>query len=348
MAKKKEISTETRAQINILRKIGKTYREIAQMLKISKGAVQAAVERFRETGQNTNKIRSGRKRKTTQRIDNKIYAISKADRFKSATKIRAEINEDLDKPVSLTTVKRRLREKGMIGRIAARKPYLRPQNKEKRLNFAKEHIDWTVDQWKSVLWTDESKFQLFGSNRRQYVRRKMNERFKESCLLPSVKHGGGSVMVWGCFCYDGVGSLMKIEGIMKKENYHNILQRQAIPSGIHLIGHGFIFQQDNDPKHTSKLCLKYLEQKQQAGLLKIMRWPPQSPDINPIELLWDELDRRVRDLQPTSLSGLWDCLKDAWEKIEVQTLHKLVERLPKICTAIVKAKGGHIQENRLK
>lgn len=311
MAKKGEISIEKRAQIIILQKTGKSYREIAKLLKVSKSSVHDAIKRYRETGKNTNRERPGRPRKTSQRTDNKMYAISKADRFKTATQIRAEINEDLDPPISRTTVSRRLNEKGMIGRVAVRKPLLRPINKEKRLKFAKQHVDWTIDDWKSVLWTDESKFELFGSHRRQYVRRKVNERFKKECILPTVKHGGGSVMVWGCFTHAGVGDLIRIEGIMKKEQYHNILQRHAIPSGTNLIGEGFIFQQDNDPKHTSRLCAGYLKRKKEAGLIDILEWPPQSPDLNPIELLWEELDRRVRDLRPTSVTGLWDCLKRA-------------------------------------
>lgn len=330
-----------------MQKTGKTYREIANILKISVKSVHTAVKRFRETGQNINRKRSGRPRKTNQRIDNKIYAISKADRFKSASTIRAEINEDLDSKISRQTVSRRLIEKGMIGRVAVKKPLLRSANKKKRLEFAKSHVDWTIDQWKSVLWTDESKFELFGSHRRQFVRRKVNERFKKECILPTVKHGGGSVMIWGCFSYAGVGQLVKIDGILKKEQYHNILKSHAIPSGINLIGRGFIFQQDNDPKHTSKLCAGYLERKKESGVCDIMEWPPQSPDLNPIELLWEELDRRVRNLKPTSLPGLWNCLKEAWSNIEQQTLEKLVERMPKLCRAVIKAKGGHFQENRL-
>ena len=78
-----------------------------------------------------------------------------------------------------------------------KKKVLRQVNKQKRLKFAQEHVDWTIDPWKSVLWTDESKFELFGSHRRQYVRRKVYERFKPDCIVPTVKHGGGSVMVWG-------------------------------------------------------------------------------------------------------------------------------------------------------
>jgi hypothetical protein len=81
-------------------------------------------------------------------------------------------------------------------------------------------------------------------------------------------------MVWGCFGGTAVGDLHKIDGKLVKEGYKAILQRHAIPSGLRIIGRGFVFQQDNDPKHSFKLCQKYLEQKERAGLLKVMLWPP--------------------------------------------------------------------------
>ena len=122
-----------------------------------------------------------------------------------------------------------------------------------------------------MLWTDESKFEIFGSKRRMYCRRKSDEQHAPQCVKPTVKFGGGSVMLWGCFCYASVGTLVKIEGKMRKEDYHRILQRSAIPSGIDLIGEGFVFQQDNVPKHTSKLCTNYLRSKGSARTLKFMK-----------------------------------------------------------------------------
>lgn len=163
-----------------------------------------------------------------------------------------------------------------------------------------------------------------------------------------MKHDGVSVMVWGCFGYARVGKIVKIEGIMKKEQYHNILQRHAVPSGTELIDCNFVFQQDNDPRNTSHYCTNYLQQKQRDGVLQILKWPPQSPDLNPTELLWDELDRRVRDLKPTNLNSLWDYIKDAWNNMKSQTLQKHVEKKPKICAEVIKAKGDQFQENRLK
>ena len=87
-------------------------------------------------------------------------------------------------------------------------------------------------------------------------------------------NGGGSIQMWGCFSYDGVGNLYKINNNLTKEKYHSILQRHAIPSGIRLCGQEFMLQQDNDPKHTSKLCSSYLKSKEQKGVLSAMDFPP--------------------------------------------------------------------------
>lgn len=348
MAPKAQISLEKRSQIEILRKVGKTMRQIADIVGVSKGGVENTLKRLDQTKSNIDRKRSGRPKKTTANVDRRILMISKRNRFKTAPEIRAEINETLLNPVSVTLVKNRLMKNGYVGRVAVKKPLLRPVNRRKRLAFAQKHKNWTIDQWKSVLWTDESKFELFGNKRRQYVRRKQGERFKSQCIAPTVKHGGGSVMLWGCFSYDGVGDLVKIDGIMRKEDYHRILQRSAIPSGIGLNGYGFTFQQDNDPKHTSKLCQNYLRSKEEEGVLEVMEWPPQSPDLNPIELLWEELDRQARTMCPTSEKSMFDCLKAAWDNLEAVKLQKLVERLPRICAVIIKARGGHIDEKTLR
>lgn len=347
MGKSNQISKEKRAQIVILSQAGSSQRKIAQFVGVSKTTVQYTLQRYAETGSYADRKRSGRPKKTTSSDDRRIQVISKRSRMKTVPDIRAEINESLPQPISESTVTRRLHEIGLYGRVAAKKPLLRPQNIRKRLKWAEEHSNWSMDKWKQVLWTDESKFEIFGNKRRAFCRRKPGERYKPDCVKPTVKFGGGSVMVWGCFCYDGVGDLKKIDGIMRKEDYHRILQHNVLPSGTGLIGKGFVFQQDNDPKHTSKLCTTYLKAKERAGALKIMEWPPQSPDANPIELLWEELDREVRKLCPTSETHLWECLKTAWGRLRATTLQKLVERMPRICAAIIKAKGQHIDEKRL-
>lgn len=169
------------------------------------------------------------------------------------------------KSVSKTTVARALKSCKMFGRVGAKKPLLRKENIKKRLKFALEHKNWTIQQWSKVLWSDESKFELFGSKRRTFIRRTHHERFHSSCVIPTVKHGGGSVMVWGSMCSSGTSKLHRIVGTMDGQMYHSILSRRAIPAGKKLIGNGFIFQQDNDPKHKTIRNMKYLSNKTNDG-----------------------------------------------------------------------------------
>jgi hypothetical protein len=95
-----------------------------------------------------------------------------------------------------------------------------------------------------------------------------------------VKHGGGSVMVWGCFGGNRVGDLIKIDGIMKKEHYLEILKNHGVSSGTRIIGRGFAFQEDKDPKQSYTLCRNFLNKKQNQKAIKMMEWPPQSPQLN--------------------------------------------------------------------
>lgn len=154
------------------------------------------------------------------------------------------------------------------------------QDRQKRLVWAKELKEQTLNQWKSVLWSEDSKFKTFGSIHRVFVRRRKGKQMDTSCLVPTVKHGGGGVMVWGCFSGDTVGDLFQIDGTLNQHGYHTILQWHAIPSCLCLVEPSFIFQQDNDPKHTSRVCKGGLTKKEVDSELHQMTWPPKSPDQN--------------------------------------------------------------------
>ena len=91
----------------------------------------------------------------------------------------------------------------------------------------------------------ESKCKIFGSNRRAFVRHRVGERMISACVVPTLKHGGG-VMVLGCFAGDAVSDLFRIQGTLNQHGYHSILKRYAIPFGLHLVGLSFVFQQNND------------------------------------------------------------------------------------------------------
>lgn len=111
---------------------------------------------------------------------------------------------------------------------AKEKPLLTQKQKKKRLSWAKEHLNWTPRQWDSVIWSDESRFQLcVGSQKNRVVRRK-SEAFKAQCLKRSVKYPA-SIMVWGCMSGRGVGQLHFAEGIINASKYQKILENDLLP-----------------------------------------------------------------------------------------------------------------------
>ena len=136
--------------------------------------------------------------------------------------------------------------------MVKRKPIIVERNQKKRQEFARQHVMKDMDFWKRVMFCDESQFKIFGSNCRQFVWRKPNETLNKINLQPTVKRGGGGVMVWGCMSASGVGNLHFIEGKVEKYGYLQILRDNVKVIEEKLgIQDSFVFYQDNDPKHAS-------------------------------------------------------------------------------------------------
>ncbi|GFX23628.1 transposable element Tc1 transposase [Trichonephila clavipes] len=226
----------------------------------------------------------------------------------SAPKISASTSNTLGRSVSAETVRRILRKAGYNGRVARKKA-----------------LNW-----------NESKFNIFGSDGRRMVWRKPNTSRHPKHTIPTVKHGGGSVMVWGCMAASGVGKLVFLDGIMYKMAYLNILQNNLKESADKLgLGSNFIFQQDNDPKHTVFVAREWLL----YHCRNQHNTPPQSPDLNVIENLWSHLESAVQKHQITSKEQLKSVLQEEWLNISPETTRHFVESMPRRLEAVISAKG---------
>lgn len=337
MGRKQKETTESERKIILeLHKKSKSYAEIAEIVKRSRFTVASIVRRYKGSSDVTSFPRTGRPRKLTAREETNIIRKIKKNPKTTSTELAAECLEELGKEIHPKTVRRTLQLAGYSSRIARKKPLISKVNKTKRLNFAKEYINKTEDFWDGVLFSDESKFNIFQSDGRIRVWRKPNTELEKNNVVRTVKHGGGGVMVWGCMAASGVGNLVFIDGTMDKTVYLNILKENLLQSVEKLgLGDRFYFQQDNDPKHTANIVRMWIIH----HVPHILPTPPQSPDMNPIEHLWDELGRRVQKRHITSKTQLKEVLLQEWQNIGADVTKKLVHSMPRRLKEVISKKG---------
>ena len=144
--------------------------------------------------------------------------------------MKAVIETEFGIIISEQTVRRRLHEAGFKGRVARKKPYIDKTNRMKCIQYAKKYREKPLCFWDRVLWTDDSNFNLFGSDRRVMVWQTPQKTFDPTRTVPTVKHGGRNVKCWGCISSSGVGNLVFIDGNMTGEICRAILQGNLFES----------------------------------------------------------------------------------------------------------------------
>ncbi|KAI4883442.1 hypothetical protein NFI96_005677 [Prochilodus magdalenae] len=174
--------------------------------------------------------------------------------------------------VSTVTVGNTLRPHSLKSCMARKAPLLKPAHVQARLKFAHDHLDDPEEAWEKVLWSD-------GLNSTRRVWRTKNDEHHPKNTIPTVEHGGGGIMLWGCVSAHGTGRLHCIKERRTGAVYWEILGNNLLPS-VRAVktGRGWVFQHDNDPKHTARITEEWLCKKH----IKVLEWPSQSPDLNPI------------------------------------------------------------------
>ena len=273
-----ELSLEKRYEIVFLREHPAgprfSFGQIAKVVRCSKSTAIFWVKKYHENHDLSTAERPGRPRVTTAKQDKRITKMAEKEHNITATQIQKNMEEH-DVRISVETVRRRLRESGGKFTNEISKPLLTEAHQKKRLQWAKKHKNF---DWNRVVFTDESTFQLYTSKKKvwQFGGRKK--------VFRSVKHPP-KVHVWGCFSSSGFGKLYSFQRNLNANFMCTIYEQGLLASTSKLFGEGnidWILQEDNDPKHLSKIAKKW---KEENGI-KELPWPSMSPDQNPIENVW--------------------------------------------------------------
>lgn len=325
---------------------GNTYRDVGGRLGISASIVSRAYARYRETGGHHRRPGQGRHRETTARDDREIIRHVRRDPFAHANVVaqnfrrrRQQGRHALGQNISYRTVINRLHESGLRARHPVRVPMLTARHRRARLDYANQHRRWTLRQWRNVLFSDESRFCLHGNDRRPQVWRRRGERFRQIFTYPVTAFNGGSVMVWGGISRTWRTPLVIVRENLNARRYINqILRPIVLPRRQR--SRLFIFMQDNARPHTANVTRRFFERHD----ITVLRHPAMSPDLNPIEHVWDIMGRRLRREYPNipNLASLEHALQHVWNTIPQPQISRCINMAERL-TAVIENKGGSTQ-----
>lgn len=234
---------------------GLSTRQISSRLSTSQSTVQRIRNQLKDLPATHLK---GRPRKLTPQDERTLIRYVSRGDVSSTSEASHLLREDTGVTVSKWTVQRSLHRSQFRAIEKKKKPLLSKKNIKARLAYYSAHKDWTEDDWKKVIWSDESKINRYSTDGRSWSWKREGESLKPRDFIQTVKHGGGNIKVWGCVTAFGVGPIHKITGNMNKEMYLDILKNHLIETveNMPYPEKEVIFQHDNDPKHTAKLVKK--------------------------------------------------------------------------------------------
>lgn len=317
----------------------KSAAQISRELHIPVSTIKDTIAAFRTGGLPKPVVRPGRPRKMTERTTRLVVRHLLKYRRSTAQELANSVSHI--SPFHRDTVTKAIVRLDFASRIAAKKPYLKPVHKANRLAFARKYEKWTVEDWKKVIWTDESSFEIGKNSRQIRVWRRTFERYHIDCLASTFKSGRTSIMVWGAFC----GDMEKCKLILIPKDkrtaadyveyvYENALSAYYLHADN---APSLILMEDGAPTHRSNLPKTWREA---YGIDRLV-WPAQSPDLNPIENVW-RLMKAWISLKPipANENEMWKLVEAAWEHVSRDFLDRLVQSMPMRMSAVIAAGGG--------
>ncbi|GFW87980.1 transposable element Tcb2 transposase [Trichonephila clavipes] len=266
---------------------------------------------------------------------------SQKKRRQTAGEIARYTAKATGRPISRFTVARRLHGGGLFVRRPVRCVPLTPAHRRRRSLWCREHRNWRENEWGRVLFTDESRFSLSSDSHRILIWRERGSRNHPSNILERDRYGGRGVLVWGGIMLGSRTDLHIFDaGSVNGTRYCYEILLPFVRLFRGAMGLQFLFMDDNVPCHRTVAAEQLLESED----IERMDWPARSPDLNPIEHVWEFLGRRLaaRTLPPVTIRELRLVLQDEWAAKPQQLIDTLILSIGSRCETCLAVMEDHI------
>lgn len=297
-------------------------KEIHSLTNIPLRTIYYNLQKIDKYGDVKHRGGNGRHKKLTADASRTVGQYIRRDPLISAGSIAKKLTKT-GINISRSTVSRHLTTNGYKNSLPLCTPMLTSSHKENRVAWAKCHIN---DNWNKIVFTDETAFQLF-----QNTIKRWHKGARPTRPIPKDRR---KIFAWGGFCRKGKTSLFCFRQIMDGKFYVEILDKH-IPEINKLLGKRWQFQQDNDPKHTSRIAKEFLRE----NVPSVLDWPSNSPDLNPIENLWGIVKREVEKRMPENFEELEKFMVEEWNAIPQSVIINLIDSMKRRCEEVIE-KGG--------
>jgi len=322
-----------RSGLVILWALNLPVEHISQLTGCEPRTITITIDRFNDTGSLDDLPRSGAPRHTTSEEDQLMLDFARQQKFVTPRMVATAVRPS----IARRSIRRRLDEAGLGGRIARTEQPFTSANKESRVDFAREHETWDDHDWDRVIFGDES-YIMLGINGQVWVQRPVNTAYDPEYMLPGKMAHPPKVGVFACFTSQGVGGLRFIDDDMDGRMYTETMQRTMKPSALAAFpSGGWKYLHDNAPYHTAEDSRIWFHN----NGIDCIKLPPYSPDLNPIENLFFYWKRKVELRFPHNLTELREFCAEEWEAIPPIKCSMLVASMHDRMLAVINA-GGHM------
>lgn len=312
--------------------------DVARQLNVAQSVISRLFTRYRQRNDVSERPR-GRGRITTTIQDRFVRLNARRRPTITARELQIMLQDVHQVQVSDQTVRNRLHEVNLHSRRPLRVQALTRGNRGARYLWAQDHVNFTCEDWANVLFTDESRFGLHPDSRRTRTWRKPGNAERLRSAQTVYSYQGGTLMVWGGIIIGGRTDLVLVETSLTGRLYRDLIVEPVVVPYARSVGSAFTLMQDNARPHVARVVMDCI----QENNINVLPWPAQSPDLNPIEHMWDILQRSVLRLgMPIDTrQNLFEALREAWFAIPQSDIDNLIQSMPRRCQAVLNARGGH-------